>query len=183
LVLTRDIDPTFFDAVKSEHLQRNGSRTELRPKRTRSMANWTGSMSHIGAMRCANSESGPYQRCGSPDSDIATYINNRYEMGDDHRVKKVFRKRKTWTPSTLPVTNPVFPPTPGARPRFNKDVEVGILNMPLPLVHVVKEKGVEAEMGVEMTTFAAPTLSFVDEPPKIDVKPEAVRVYPIVDRI
>jgi hypothetical protein len=56
LILTWDTNPTFFDAVKSEHLQRNGSRTELRPKRTRSMANWTGSMSHIGAMRCANPE-------------------------------------------------------------------------------------------------------------------------------
>jgi hypothetical protein len=26
-------------------------------------------------------------------------------------------------------------------------------------VHVGKEKGVEAEMGIKMTTFAAPTLS------------------------
>jgi hypothetical protein len=184
LILTRDTDPTFFEAVKSEHLQRNGSRTELRPKRTRSMANWTGSMSHIGAMRCANPESGAYQRCGSVDSDIATYVNNCYEMDDDHRVKKVFRKRKTWTPSTLLATNPVFPPTPGARPRFNKDAEVGILNKPLPSVHVGTEKGVEAEMGIEMRTFAAPTLLFVDEGlPKTDVKPEVVRVYPIVDRI
>jgi hypothetical protein len=129
-------------------------------------------------------EPGAYQRCDSVDSDIVTYVNNRYEMGDDHRVKKVFRKRKAmWTPSTLPVTNPAFPPTLGARPRFNKDAEVGILNEPLPSVHVGKEKGVEAEMGIEMTTFAAPTLSFVDEPPKIDVKPEAVRIYPNVDRI
>jgi hypothetical protein len=184
LILTRDTDPTFFDAVKSEHLQRNGSRTELRPKRTRSMANWTGSISHNGAMRCANPESGAYQRCGSVDSDIATYVNNRYAMDDDHRVKKVFRKRKTWTPSTLLATNPVFPPTPGARPRFNKDAKVGILNEPLPSVHVGTEKGVEAEMGIEMRTFAAPTLAFADEGlPKTDVKSEAVRVYPIVDRI
>jgi hypothetical protein len=65
-------------------------------------------MSHIGAMRCANPDSGAYQRCDSVDSDIVTYVNNWYEMGDDHRVKKVFRKRKTWTPSTLPVeTAPV----------------------------------------------------------------------------
>jgi hypothetical protein len=117
------------------------------------------------------------------DSDIATYVNNRYEVDDDHRVKKAFRKRKTWTPSTLLITNPVFPPTPGARPRFNKDAEVGILNEPLPSVHVGEEKGVEAELGIEMKTFAAPTLSFVAKPPKTDVKPEAVRVYPIVDRI
>jgi hypothetical protein len=61
---------------------------------------------------------------------------------------------------------------------------VGILNKPLPSVHVGTEKGVEAEMGIKMRTFAAPTLAFVDERlPKTDVKPEAVRVYPIVDRI
>jgi hypothetical protein len=72
LVLTRETDPTFFDAVKNEHLQRNGSRTDLCPKRTRSMANWTGSLSHIGAMRCADPESGAYQRCDSVDSDIIT---------------------------------------------------------------------------------------------------------------
>jgi hypothetical protein len=35
-----------------------------------------------------------------------------------------------------------------------------------------------------MKTFAAPTLASVEEGlPKIDVKPEAVRVYPVVDRI
>jgi hypothetical protein len=50
-------------------------RTELRPKRTRSMANWTGSLAHIGAMISANTESGAYQRCGSVDSDIVTYVN------------------------------------------------------------------------------------------------------------
>jgi hypothetical protein len=57
---------------------------------------------------------------------------------------------------------------------------LGILNKPLalPSVHLGKDKGVEAEMGIKMTTFAAPTLSFVDEPPKTNVKPEAVRVYP-----
>jgi hypothetical protein len=34
LVLTRETDPTFFDAVKNEHLQRNGSRADLCPKRS-----------------------------------------------------------------------------------------------------------------------------------------------------
>jgi hypothetical protein len=70
------------------------------------------------------------------DSDIATYVNNRYKVDDDHRVKKAFWRRKTYTPSTLLATNLVFPPTPGARPRFSKDAEVGILNEPLPSVHV-----------------------------------------------
>jgi hypothetical protein len=183
-LLRRDTDPTFFDAVKSEHLQRNGSRTELHPKRTRSMANFTGSLSHIGAMRSANLESGAYQRCGSVDSNIATYVNNRYEVDDDHRVKKAFWRRKTYTPSILLATNPVFPPTPGARPRFSKDAEVGILNEPLPSVHVGTGKGVEADMGIEMKTFEAPTLAFVEEGlPKTNMKPEAVMVYPVVDRI
>jgi hypothetical protein len=118
------------------------------------------------------------------DSDIATYVNNRYEVDNNHRVKKAFCRRKTWTPSTLLATNPVFPPTPGAGPRFNKDAEVGILNKPLPSVHVGTGKGVEAEMGIEMKNFAAPSLAFLEEGlTKTDVKPEAVRVYPIVDRI
>jgi hypothetical protein len=39
-------------------------------------------------------------------------------------------------------------------------------------------------MGVEMKTFAAPTLDFVEAGlPSNDVKPVAVRVYPVVDRI
>jgi hypothetical protein len=135
-------------------------------------------------MRCANPESGAYQRCDSVDSDIVTYIKNRYEMSEDNKVKKVIRKRKAMrTPSTLPITNPAFPPSFGVRPRFEKDVEVGILSVPLPSVHVEKEKGVEADMGIEMATIAAPTLSFVDEPPKDVEKPAAVRIYPTVDRI
>jgi hypothetical protein len=184
LVLTRETDPTFFDAVKNEHLQRNGSRTDLRPKRTRSMANWTGSLSYIGAMRSANPESGAYHRCDSVDSDIVTYVNNRYDMSDDNKVKKVTRKRKAMqTPSTLPITNPTFPTSFWVRPKFEKDVEVGILSAPLPSVHVEKEKGVEADMGIEMATIRAPTLSFVAKSPKDAVKPEAVRIYLTVDRI
>jgi hypothetical protein len=148
------------------------------------MVNFTGSLSHIGAMRSANPESGAYQRCGSVDSDIATYVNNRYEVDDNHRVKKAFWRRKTYTPSTLAATNPVFPPTLGARPSFSKDAEVGIIHKPLPSVHVGTGRGVEADLGIEMKTFAAPTLAFVEEGlPATDVKPGAVRVYPIVDRI
>jgi hypothetical protein len=60
---------------------------------------------------------------------------------------------------------------------------VGVLSVPLPSVHVEKGKGVEADMGIEMATITAPTLSFVAEPPKDVVKPEAVRIYPTVDRI
>jgi hypothetical protein len=105
-------------------------------------------------------------------------------VDDDHRVKKAFWRRKTYTPSTLVDTDPVFPPTLGARPSFNKDAEVGIIHKPLPSVHVGTGRGVEADLGIEMKTFAAPTLEFVEEGlPATDVKPAAVRVYPVVDRI
>jgi hypothetical protein len=103
LVHTQDSDPIFFDAVKNEHFLRNGSRTELRPevydkfapflrkqakltrKRTRSIENWKGSLSHIGVIKSANPESGAYHKCGSVDSDIVAYVN-RYEI-DNNRVK------------------------------------------------------------------------------------------------
>jgi hypothetical protein len=93
LVLTRESHPIFFDAVKNEHFLRNGSRTELCPevydkfapflrkqakltrRRTPSMENWTGSLSHIGIMKSANPESGAYHKCGSVDSDIVAYVN------------------------------------------------------------------------------------------------------------
>jgi hypothetical protein len=39
-------------------------------------------------------------------------------------------------------------------------------------------------MGVEVKTSAAPTLDFVEAGlPSNDVKPAAVRAYPVVDRI
>jgi hypothetical protein len=105
-------------------------------------------------------------------------------MSNDNKVKKVTRKRKAMrTPSTLPITNPAFPTSFWVRPKFEKDVEVGILSVPLPWVHVEKGNGVEADMGIEMVTIAAPTLPFVAKTPKDAVKPEAVRIYPTVDRI
>jgi hypothetical protein len=142
-----------------------------------------GSLSHIGAMRSANPESGAYHRCDSLDSDIVTYVN-RYEMSDDNKVKRVTRKRKAMqTPSTLPITIPSFHTLPWLRPKFKRDVEVGVLSVSLPSVHLEKGKGAEADMGIEMATITVPTLSFVAEPPKDVVKPEAVRIYPTVDRI
>jgi hypothetical protein len=71
--------------------------------------NFTGSLPHVGAMRSPNPESGAYQKCGSVDSDIATYVNNRYEMDDDHKVKKAFWRPRTYTPGTLVDVNPAFP--------------------------------------------------------------------------
>jgi hypothetical protein len=147
------------------------------------MANWTGSLSHIGAMKSANPESGAYHRCDSVDSDIATYVK-WYEMNDNNKVKTITRKQKAMqTPSTLPITSPSFNTSPWLRPKFKRDFEVGVLSMPLPSVHVEKVKGAEADMGIEMATITVPTLSFVVEPPKDVMKPEAVRIYPTVDRI
>jgi hypothetical protein len=127
LLLTRETDPTFFDAVKNEHFLQNGSRTELRPevydkfasflrkqakltrKRTRSMDNWMGSLAHIDAMVSANPESGAYQKCGSVDSDIVTYVNC-YEIDDDNKVKTVRRaQRATRTPRPLPIPSTLHP--------------------------------------------------------------------------
>jgi hypothetical protein len=121
------------------------------------------------------------------DSDVGTYVNERYVLGDEHRVKRVFWKRKTYTPSRL--GNVRIPPTLGARPSFNKDGEPDIIQEPLPSVHVGAEKGAEADMGIEMETFQAPTLNFREEGlPVGGVKPEAVRklypdVNPPMDRI
>jgi hypothetical protein len=190
LVLTRETDPTFFDAVKNEHFLQTGSRTELRPevydkfapflwkqakltrKRTRSMDNCTGSLAHIGAMMSANPESGAYQKCGSVDSDIVTYVKV-YEIDEDNKVKTVRRAQKvTRTARPLP-----FPSSPWARPKFEADV----INGPLPSVHT--EKGAEAEMGIELATIPVPTLQYVAAPPKYAVKAQCVRIYPEVERI
>jgi hypothetical protein len=198
LVLTQETNPTFFDAVKNEHFLRNCSRTELRPevydkfapflrkqakltrKRTCSMDNWTGSLAHIGAMMSANQESGAYQKCGSVDSDIVTYVNC-YEIDDNNKVKTVRRAQKaTHTPRPLPIP---FPISHWGRPKFEADVKADVMDTLLPSVHVEREKSAEAEMGIELATITVPTLSFVSAPPKDVVKPQAVRIYPNVDRI
>jgi hypothetical protein len=134
------------------------------------MANWTGSLSHISAMMSANPESGAYHKCDSVDSDIFNYVN-RYEIDGDNKVKTVQRAQKaTHTPRFLPIPTP-FHTSPWGRPKFKADIEVGVLSGPLPSVHVEKEKGAEADIGIEMATITAPTLSFVAKPPKDVVKP------------
>jgi hypothetical protein len=102
LVVTREADPIFFDAVKNEHFLRNGSCNELHPevmakfvpflwkqakltrKRRKSLdsANWTGSLSHVSALKSANPKSGAYTKCCSVDSDIVDYVN-RNEVDED----------------------------------------------------------------------------------------------------
>jgi hypothetical protein len=155
-----------------EHFMRNGSHTKLRPevmakfapflrkqakltwKRTLSMENWTGSLSHIGAMKSSNPESGAYHKCGSVDSDIVDYVN-RYKI-DDNRVKTFWRtqKAKPRTPLPLPL-----PQSPWSLPSFEPD----IINEPLPSAPLLKN--VE-DVGTEMVTITVPTLQFVAEPPK-----------------
>jgi hypothetical protein len=132
----------------------NGSRTELRPevmakfvpflrkqakltrKRTRSMENWTGSLSYIGAMKSANPDSGAYHRCVSVDSDIVDYVN-RYEVDDDNRVKTVRRAQKAKPRTPLP---PPLPQSPWSLPSFEPDV----INEPLPSAPLLKN--VEKDM-------------------------------------
>jgi hypothetical protein len=40
----KDTDSTFLDAVKSQHLQKHGSRAKLRPETTKGMTAFTGSL-------------------------------------------------------------------------------------------------------------------------------------------
>jgi hypothetical protein len=60
---------------------------------------------------------------------------------------------------------------PWGRPKFEADAEVDFIGGLLPSVHAEKEKGTEADMGIEMATITAPTLSFVAAPQKDVVKP------------
>jgi hypothetical protein len=61
--------------------------------------------------------------------------------------------------------------------------EADVIDGPLPSVHPEKEKGAQAEMGIELVTIPVPTLQFVAAPLKDVVKPQAVRIYPDVERI
>jgi hypothetical protein len=135
------------------------------------MDNWTGSLSHIGAIKSVNPESGAYHKCGSVDSDIVTYVN-RYEI-DDNKVKTVRRAQKaTCTPLPLP-----FPNSPWKLPSFEPDVIDG----PLPSAPLLKNA--EADVGMEMMTISVPTLQYVAEPPKEVAKPQCKREYKEMERI
>jgi hypothetical protein len=80
-------------------------------KGTKSLDNWTGILSHVGAPKSANPESGSYTKCGSVDSDIVDYVN-RYEVDED-RMKTVKRTQKARPRTPLP---PPFPQSPWRRP-------------------------------------------------------------------
>jgi hypothetical protein len=182
LVLTREADPIFFDALKNEHFLRNGSRNKLRPevmakfapflrkqakltrKRTRSMDNWTGSLSHVGAMKSANLDSGAYNKYGSVDSDIVNYVNC-YEV-DKNRLKTVKRTQKARPRTPL---SPPFPQSPWRRPGFEPDT----INEPLPSAPLMGN--VEKNMGTEMVTMGVPTLQFVAVPPKLAPPPQITK--------
>jgi hypothetical protein len=186
LVLTREADPIFFDAVKNEHFLRNGSRNELHPevmakfvpflqkqakltrKRTKSLdsANWTWSLSHVSALKSPNPISGAYTKYCSVDSDIVDYVN-RNEVDQD-KMKTVKRTQKARPHTPLP---PPFPQFPWRCPGFEPET----INKPLPSAPLIKN--VEKDVGTEMVTLGFPTLQFVTEPPKIVPPPQIRREH------
>jgi hypothetical protein len=181
LVITREDDPTFFDDVKNEHFLRHGSRRKLHPevmtkfvpflpkqakmnwKRIKSLdtTNWTGSLSHAGALNSVNPKDSGYIRYGSVDSDIVYYVN-REEVADE-RIKTIRRKRRSRRPTPSP------PPHParllGVRSRIQP------INEPLPSAPLMQNT------GTEMVDMAAPTLQFVEEPPRIPSPPQVRRKH------
>jgi hypothetical protein len=128
LVLTREADPIFFDAVKNEHFLRNGSRNELHPevlakfvpflrkqakltrKRTKSLDsdNWTGSLGHAGALNSPNPKSSAYNSYGSVDSDIVDYVNRDELDTERTRTIKKTRRSRPRTPNPPPFPRTVF---------------------------------------------------------------------------
>jgi hypothetical protein len=176
LVLTREADPIFFDAVKNEHFLRNGSRNELHPevmakfvpflqkqvkltrKKTKSLdsANWTGSLSHFSALKSANPKSGAYTKYSSVDSDIVDYVNHNEVDEDKMKTVKWTQKARPRTP--LP---PPFHQSLWRCPGFEQET----INEPLPAAPL---------MRTEMVTLTVSTLQFVAEPPKI-VPPTQIR--------
>jgi hypothetical protein len=173
LVLTREADPVFFDAVKNEHFLQNGSRTELHPevmakfvpflrkpakltrKRTKSLdsANWTGSLGHAGALNSVNPKSSAYNKYSSVD-----YVN-RNEL-DAERTRTIKKTRRSRPRTPYP---PPFPQDrlPGLR--------VGTIEDPLPHAPLM------ANVGMEIMEMAAPTLQHVMVPPRIPPPPQVRR--------
>jgi hypothetical protein len=182
LVITREADPTFFDAVKNEHFLRHGSHSKLHPevmrkfvlflrkytkltrKRTKSLdtTNWTGSLSHAGALNSANPKDGGCIRYSLVDSDIVNYVN-RKEVADE-RMKTIRSKRRSRQPTPSP------PPHPGAR-LLGVRSRIQPIDKPLPSAPLMQN------MRTEMVDMAAPTLQFVEEPPRIPTPPQARREH------
>jgi hypothetical protein len=127
------------------------------------MENWTGSLSHIGAMKSAKPDSGAYHRCNSVDSDIVDYVNC-FEV-DDNRVKTVRRTQKVKPRTPLP---PPFPQSPWSLPSFEPDT----INEPLPSAPLLKN--VEKDMGTEMVIMGFPKLELVAVPLTL-VPPPGIR--------
>jgi hypothetical protein len=184
LVLTREANPIFFDAIKNEHLLRNGSRNKLHPevmakfvsflqkqakltrKRTKSLdsANWTGSLSHVGTLRSANPKSGAYTKYGSVVSNIVNYVN-RDEVDED-RTRTIKRTKKGRPRTPLP------PPFPQER---LPGLGIRTIYEPLPLAPLMQN--MQRDMGMDMVDTAAPTLQFVVKPPRIAPPPHAYREH------
>jgi hypothetical protein len=180
LAITRESDPTFFNAVKNKHFLRHSSCSELHPevmakfvpflrkqakltrKRTKSLdtTNWTGSLSHASALNSANPKDGNYHRYRSVDSDIVDYVN-RNEVATE-RMKTIRKKRRSRQPTPSPRPLPTVR-LPG--------LEIGTIDKPLPSVPLMQN------MGTEMVNMAVPTLQLVVEPPRIHSPPQARREH------
>jgi hypothetical protein len=158
LVLTREADPTFIDAVKNEHFFRHGSRSELHPevmakivpflrKQAKLTRKRTGSLDNMNSLNSANAQDGGYVRYGSVDSDIVDYVNQAELAGT--RMKTIKRKRRSRRATPSPPPHPVIQPIEDALPSA-------------PLM---------ANMGTEMVDMAVPTL----QSPRIHLPPQARR--------
>jgi hypothetical protein len=184
LVLTREADPIFFNAIKNKHFLCNGFGKELHPEvmakfvlflrkqekltriGTKSLDKWTGSLSHVSALKSANPESSLHQVLLSVDSDIVNYVN--CNEVDEDSMKTVKRTQKARPPTPLP---PPFPQSPWRRPVFEPDtVNEPLLSAPLM-------KNAEKDVGTEMGTLTVPTLQLVAVPPKIDPPPQIRKLH------
>jgi hypothetical protein len=107
-------------------------------------------------LNSANAKDGGYFRYGSVDSDIVDYVN-RDEMADK-RMKTIRRKRRSRQGTPSPPSHPgAHHPGPGGR--------IQPIDEPLPSAPLM------ANMGTAMVDMAAPTLQFVEEPPRIPPAP------------
>jgi hypothetical protein len=191
LVLTREADPIFFNAVKNEHFLRNGSRNERHPdvmakfdpflrkqakltrKRMKSLdsANWTGSLGHASALNSANPKSGHASALNSANPKSGAY--NRYGSVDSDIVDYVNRDElDAERTRTIKKTRRLRPRTPNPPP-FPQDrlPGLGVGTIDDPLTHAP----LRANVGMEMMVMAAPTLQHVMVPPRIPPPQQARR--------
>jgi hypothetical protein len=127
---------------------------KLTRKRTKSLdsANWTGSLSHVSALKSANPKSGAYTKYCSVDSDIVNYVN-RNEVDED-KMRTIKRTQKARPRTPLP---PPFPQQ--LLPGFDPET----INKPLPSAPLMRN--VERDVGTlyKMLFFAKSTFFHADQ--------------------